>query len=100
MFKGEGYHVYHVYIITNRNKTVLYTGMTNFLARRLDEHAENIKRSKKTFAARYRCKHLLYYQKFTWVHDAISREKEIKGWRREKKKALIKTNTPKSSYPD
>ncbi len=98
MFKGEGYHVYHVYIITNKNRTVLYTGVTNYLAKRLYQHTENIKLNKKTFAAKYKCKHLLYYQKFTWVHDAIAKEKEIKGRRREKKIALIKTINPDMNF--
>lgn len=98
MFKGEGYHVYHVYIITNKNRTTLYTGVTNYLAKRLYQHVENIKLNKKTFAARYKCKYLLYFQKFTWVHDAIAKEKEIKGWRREKKIALIKTINPDMNF--
>jgi len=98
MFKDEGYHVYHIYIITNKNKTVLYAGVTNYLAKRLHQHAENINLNKKTFAANYKCKHLLFYEKFTWVHDAIAREKEIKGWRREKKIALIKTINPVMNF--
>ncbi|MGI9553263.1 MAG: GIY-YIG nuclease family protein [Aurantibacter sp.] len=98
MFKGVGSHTYHVYIITNKNKTVLYAGVTNYLAKRLYQHAENIKLKKKTFAARYKCRHLLYYEKFTWVQEAIAREKEIKGWRREKKIALIKTINPDMNF--
>ena len=98
MLRGEGHHTYHVYITTNKNKTVLYTGMTNYLAKRLFQHVENIRLNKKTFAAKYKCKHLLYYEKFTWVHDAIAGEKEIKGWRREKKIALIKTINPDMNF--
>ncbi|MEZ4809900.1 MAG: GIY-YIG nuclease family protein [Allomuricauda sp.] len=78
-------HTYYVYILTNQNKTVLYTGMTNNLERRLIEHVENICLEKKTFAAKYKCKYLLYYEKYTWVQDTIAREKEIKGWIRLKK---------------
>ncbi len=91
---NQGYHTYHVYILTNKTKSVLYTGVTNYLARRLFEHSENIKINKKTFASRYKCKYLLYYEKYTRVQEAIAREKEIKGWRREKKMELIKTINP------
>jgi putative endonuclease len=98
MFRGEGSHTYHVYIITNKTKTVLYAGVTNYLAKRLFQHSENIRLNKKTFAARYKCKHLLYYQKFGWIQDAIAREKEIKGWRREKKSNLIKSINPELNF--
>ncbi len=82
------------------NKSVLYTGITNNLARRLFEHKQNILVSKKTFAAKYNCRHLLYYEVFTWVHDAIAREKEIKGWRREKKIVMIRTINPNMNILD
>lgn len=95
---SEGHHTYHVYIITNKSKSVIYTGVTNYLSRRLFEHSENIKLKKKTFASKYKCKHLLYYEKFTWVHEAIAREKEIKGWSREKKMDLIKTINPNLNF--
>ncbi|WP_313790410.1 GIY-YIG nuclease family protein [Flagellimonas ochracea] len=49
----EDKHTYYVYILTNRNKPMLYTGITNNLATRLTEHQENIPLGKKTFAARY-----------------------------------------------
>jgi putative endonuclease len=88
---NEGYHTYYIYIITNKTKTVLYTGVTNNLTRRLSEHADNIVNKKKTFASRYNVQYLLYYEKFGWIQMAIAREKEIKGWRREKKIALIKS---------
>ncbi len=59
----EGIYTYHVYIITNINKTVIYTGMTNYLARRLYEHSQNIVLKDKSFASKY--KYLLFYEKFT-----------------------------------
>ncbi len=90
----DGYLTFHVYIITNTSKTVLYTGVTNYLARRLWQHQQNIILKNTTFASRYKCKHLLYYQKFTWVQNAIMREKEIKGWTRVKKEYLIETINP------
>ncbi|MEE1961663.1 GIY-YIG nuclease family protein [Allomuricauda taeanensis] len=88
----------YVYILTNKNKTVLYTGVTNDLTRRLIEHIENIEQGKRTFAAKYKCKHLVYYEEYAWVQDAISREKEIKGWVRIKKLQLIKTFNPNMDF--
>jgi len=87
----EGYHTYYIYIITNKAKTVLYTGVTNHLKIRLAQHRDNIGLNKQTFASKYNVQYLLYFEKFTWVEDAIAREKEIKGWRRQKKINLIKT---------
>jgi putative endonuclease len=86
-------HHYHVYIVTNPEKTVLYTGVTNNLAQRLTEHWEN-RRNPKTFAGKYYCYNLIYYEYFPYIKNAIIREKEIKGWRRQKKTDLIKTLNP------
>ncbi|RVT78232.1 GIY-YIG nuclease family protein [Flavobacterium sufflavum] len=90
----EGYHTYYIYIITNKAKTVLYTGVTNHLKIRLQQHKDNIEQRNKTFASKYQVCYLLYFEKFTWIQEAIAREKEIKGWRREKKMDLIKTINP------
>jgi putative endonuclease len=87
--KPIGYHNYFVYIITNKNKTVLYIGVTNDLKRRLYEHEQNIANHQKSFASRYNCMFLLYWEHFEFIEHAIAREKELKGWRREKKVALI-----------
>ena len=65
--------------------------MTNNLCKRLLQHQENIDKGIKTFAAKYNLKHLVFYEKFSWVQNAIAREKELKGWRREKKLNLIRT---------
>ena len=93
--KIPGNHSYYVYIITNKNKTVLYTGITNNLRRRLWEHEQNsIPFRSKTFAGRYNTYFLIYYECFGYVQNAIAREKEIKGWRRSKKEDLIKTINP------
>src|SRR5450432_2827309 len=88
-------HHYYIYIVTNPERTVLYVGVTNDLAQRLIEHYIN-KGHPKTFAGRYFCYNLVYYEEFKYINDAIAREKEIKGWRREKKLALI--NTTNSSW--
>jgi putative endonuclease len=84
---------YYVYITTNAHKTVLYTGITNNLGQRITEHYLNSD-AKKTFAGRYNAYYLIYYEIFRYVNDAIAREKEIKGWRREKKEALIMQQNP------
>ena len=84
----EGIYNFYVYILTNKAKTVLYTGVTNNLRRRLEEHNEKL--NPNSFTARYNIEFLVYYEKFTWVQQAILREKEIKGWRREKKLELIR----------
>ncbi len=69
---------YYVYILTNKIKTVLYTGMTNALEQRLIEHyIDRIER--KTFTGKYNCHFLIYYESYRYVNDAIAREKEIKG---------------------
>ncbi len=80
----------HIYIITNKYRSTFYVGMTNDLPRRLTEHCNNIKNGNKTFASKYNLEFLVFYEKFTWVQQAIAREKEIKGWRREKKLNLIR----------
>ena len=98
----EGYHTYYVYIITNKYRSTFYVGMTNDLPRRLTEHSNNIKNGIKTFASKYNLEFLVYYEKFTWVQQAIAREKEIKGWNRNKKEQLIRTINPswKDLYPE
>jgi putative endonuclease len=65
--------------------------MTNDLGRRLTEHKENIEKGIKTFASKYNLQFLVYYEKFTWVQLAIEREKELKGWKRDKKIELIRS---------
>ena len=75
---------YFTYILTNKNKTVLYTGVTNNLKRRLFEHQEDAKGVKGTFAGKYNCYYLVYYERFQLIEHAIKREKEIKGWNRSK----------------
>lgn len=90
-------HQYYIYIVTNPEKGVLYTGITNNLVRRLAEHRFN-KGKDETFAGRYYCYNLIYYELFQYVKDAIAREKEIKGWRRQKKLDLIKTMNPQWTF--
>jgi putative endonuclease len=84
---------YHVYIITNYNKTVFYTGITNNLQERLMEHYSN-RGNPIFFAGKYHCCYLLHFESYKYVFDAIDREKEIKGWSRKKKEKLIKEENP------
>src|SRR5436309_16053367 len=79
-------------MMTNRSRIVLYTGVTNSLERRLWFHDKTAKRS---LAKRYNIDRLVYYECFNHARDAISREKEIKGWRREKKNDLVRKLNPK-----
>jgi putative endonuclease len=88
---------YYVYITTNPAKQVLYIGVTNDLPRRLGQHYEN-RGTNETFAGRYFCYNLLYYEQFTDIKAAISREKELKGWTRAKKEALIITLNPEREF--
>jgi putative endonuclease len=88
-----------VYITTNSEKEVLYTGVTNNLLRRIIEHQEN-RGKKRTFAGRYFSNKLVYYEHFTDIVAAIAREKQIKGWQREKKIALIESLNPDWNFYD
>lgn len=77
---------YYIYIMTNRLKTTLYIGVTNNLQRRVHQHKNNLLSG---FTDQYNCEYLMYFEEFGDVHVAITREKQLKGWRREKKNALI-----------
>ena len=83
-----------VYILTNKNKSVLYIGVTNDLYRRVAEHKADAEGSKKSFCGRYNCYYLVYYEEFQRPLEAIAREKELKKWRREKKELLIASDNP------
>ena len=78
---------YYVYIMTNRSKT-LYTGMTNDLMRRIGEHKS---KAVPGFTQRYNIDRLVFFEETGDVRAAIAREKQIKGWSRAKKIALIES---------
>jgi putative endonuclease len=82
---------YYVYILTNKARTVLYTGVTNRLSRRIWQHKNKIVPG---FASRYGLNCLIYFEEFRDINDAIGREKQIKGWSRAKKVALIGQGNP------
>ncbi|MGF7082035.1 GIY-YIG nuclease family protein [Mucilaginibacter sp. UYCu711] len=88
---------FYVYITTNPEKTVLYIGVTNDLIRRLHEHTEN-KGDAKTFAGKYYCYNLVYFEHYTHIGYAIEREKQLKKLRREKKDALIDDFNPEWKF--
>ena len=96
--KPIGTHNYFVYILTNKNKTVLYTGVTNELKNRLFWHEEDSKNRKTHFTGKYNVFYLLYYERFQDVEQAIAREKQIKGWSRAKKEKLICEFNPEWNF--
>ncbi|HQA81989.1 MAG TPA: GIY-YIG nuclease family protein [Syntrophales bacterium] len=82
---------YYVYILTNKSRT-LYVGMTNNLERRVYEHKNKLVPG---FTSKYNLDIILYYEQTADVLSAIAREKQIKGWTRSKKIALIESQNPK-----
>ncbi len=81
---------YYVYIMTNHSKT-LYTGVTNTLQRRMYEHQHHLVAG---FTSRYHMTRLVYFEETSDVDAALAREKQIKGWVRAKKMALIESINP------
>lgn len=92
----EGIYTFYVYILTNKNRTVLYTGVTNNLKLRLYQHENKLKPT--SFTARYNVFYLVYYERFSWIQMAIQREKEIKNLSREKKLYLIREFNPNLEF--
>ncbi len=82
---------YWVYMITNTHNTVLYTGVTNDLERRMYEHKNKITGE---FSAKYNLHKLVYCESTNDINAAIAREKQIKGWLRRKKNALVQESNP------
>jgi putative endonuclease len=79
---------FYVYILTNKHNTVIYTGVTNDLNRRVAEHRHKIGSK---FTSRYNVQKLIYYESYLYINDAIAREKQIKVGSRRKKIDLIET---------
>jgi putative endonuclease len=84
-------HQYYVYMLTNRWKNVLYTGVTNSLETRVWQHKNG---NAPGFTKKYNCDRLVYYEIFERIEQAIAREKQIKGWVRKKKNSLIDALNP------
>src|SRR5690554_4027892 len=81
-----------VYIMTNKNRTTLYIGVTNDLCRRIYEHKNHL--MKGSFTDKYNLEFCIYYEEFPWFNLAIQREKELKKWNRQKKEDLINRKNP------
>ena len=82
---------YHVYILTNWNRTTLYTGVTNSLALRVQEHKDG---RGGAFTSQYKVGKLVYFEAFADVTAAIAREKQIKAGSRRKKSELVDAFNP------
>ena len=82
---------YYVYILSNVTGT-LYVGVTSSLEGRVWQHKTG---ETKGFTSKYKIGLLAYYEEFQYIEDAIAREKQIKGYRREKKRALVESINPK-----
>ena len=84
-----------VYFMTNKNRTVLYVGVTSSISERVYKHFHGLIPG---FSAKYNCRYLIYFEQYNYIIDAIKREKQIKGWRREKKLALITSTNPNFKF--
>ncbi len=84
--------MYYIYIVTNKNNAVLYIGVTGSLEGRIHNHRERLIEG---FTKRYQATKLIYYEDYPDPQSAINREKQLKGWRREKKIALIEKRNPR-----
>ena len=84
---------YYVYILTNKHHTVLYTGVTNDLIRRVYVHKNHLDQN--SFTAKYKVNKLIYFEETTDVRSAIEREKQIKSWKRDRIVALVMETNPK-----
>lgn len=82
---------FFTYIVTNKSNGVLYTGFCNDLERRMREHKSGLI---KGFTQQYNCKKLVWFEYAFNPESSIAREKQIKGWKREKKIALIEEMNP------
>lgn len=78
---------YFVYILTNNTNNVLYIGVTNNLIKRVWEHKNSFVKS---FTSKYKVNKLVYFETFQSIHEAITREKQLKNWHRDWKINLIK----------
>ncbi|MCR5567244.1 MAG: GIY-YIG nuclease family protein [Clostridiales bacterium] len=84
-------NTFYVYIMSNQYNNVLYIGVTNNLERRVNEHKSGLIEG---FTSKYHVHKLVYYESCHDVRDAITREKQLKHWGRDKKVALIETLNP------
>ena len=85
--------MYYVYMLTNVTGTVVYTGVTNDVMRRVYEHKHNL--DPNSFTAKYNVHKLVYFEETPSSYAAISREKQIKSWNRKRKNQLVESINPK-----
>jgi len=83
-------HNYFTYIAASKSRT-LYIGVTNGLIRRMYEHKHKLVPG---FTAQYNCNRLVWFERFQYIDNAIRREKQLKGWLRSRKIALIEQSNP------
>lgn len=83
--------IYYVYILANKNNTVLYIGVTGNIKKRVFEHKTGVNDG---FTKKYNVHKLVYIERYREATTAINREKQLKGWRRDKKEALINSKNP------
>ena len=81
----------YVYILTNKNHTTLYIGVTSDIRKRLDQHMRN---TANAFTRKYQLYKLIYIESFEYIMDAIRREKQLKKWKRLWKEDLICLQNP------
>ena len=80
------YESYYIYMMSSNNNSTLYVGVTDNLERRVAEHKFG---SGSAFTSKYHCVKLVYYETFSDINQAIARKNQLKGWKRERKDALI-----------
>ena len=89
--KQNGMDKYYIYIMSNTSNSTIYVGVTNNLERRVLEHRTP---DTKSFTIRYHCHKLVYYEEYSSIDEAISREKQIKSWSRSRKDKMIDLMNP------
>ena len=82
---------YYTYIMSNQNNTTIYVGVTNSIERRTLEHIEGVGA---IFTSKYKINKLVYFERYTEIKDTIQTEKQLKGWRRDKKNSLVNSMNP------
>jgi putative endonuclease len=80
-----------MYMMSSSSRRALYTGVTARFRNRVFEYKNDLVEG---FSSKYKCHRLVYFERFTNIVDAIAREKQVKGWRREKKDKLVESMNP------
>ena len=89
--KQNGMDKYFIYVMSNTSNSTIYVGVTNNIERRVLEHRTP---DTKSFTTRYHCHKLVYYEEYSSIDEAISREKQIKSWSRSRKDKMIDLMNP------